>query len=219
MSRAKRIFGEGITYHVMSNCNNGEFLFAEGRHFALFLHYLRAAKQKFGFDLNAYSLLQSHIHLILTTKDHFLNLIMHWLCHSYSEQYNKLHGRKGHFWRERYKAKIVGNDLYGLGLLRYVHRNSLEAGLVKSPEEWPWSCYSHYAFGAPNDLITPLPSYLTLADDSKSRFAIYQRLVQTLFVSEEVEQQLFHSKLQSNSLRQNRIIKREFEPFLTLLKA
>lgn len=214
MSRRQRIFGEGITYHVISNCNNGEFLFRESQDFRLFIRYLEEAKDKFSFDLHSYQLMQSHVHLILKTNaPAFLNVIMHWLCHSFAKHYNKIHHRKGHFWRDRYKAKIIDNDLYGLGCLRYVHRNPLEANMVEKIEDWPWSCYPFYAFGIKNKLITPLPSYLGLAHQEKSRQLIYQKWVETPFLSKETETHLFRSKLRGNSIRQNNIIRKELKPF------
>ena len=220
MGRAQRIFGEGITYHVIANCNNGEFLFQENQDFILFLNYLRAAKNKFGFDLHGYQLLQSHIHLIIKTNEQaFLNVIMHWLCHSYAEHYNKIHGRKGHFWRNRYQAKIIGNDAYGLCCLRYLHRNVFEAGMVAQIEAWPWSCYPFYAFGTYNDLISPLPSYLGLAADNEKRRTIYRKWVETPFLSKETDRRLFQSKLRNNSRTQKMLIKTELAPFLNRLKS
>ena len=31
--------------------------------------------------------------------------------------------------------------------LRYMHRNPVVRGLVKKPEDWPWSSFRHYATG------------------------------------------------------------------------
>ena len=218
MPRRERIFGEGITYHVTSQCNNGDFLFQQTRDFVLFLNYLKKAKDKFGFDLHAYQVMQNHVHLIIKTNETaYLNVIMHWLCHSFAELYNKIYERKGHFWRDRYKAKIINNDLYGLACLRYIHRNVLEAGMVEQIENWPWNCYSHYAFGAENNLITPMPTYLGLANENKSRQEIYRKWVKTPLISKKTEGHLFESKAKSNSIRQKRIISKELKPVLAKL--
>jgi len=220
MGRPPRILGEGITYHVIGNCNNGEFLFKEAQDFALFLKLLRMSKEKFGFELNSYNLIQSHVHLILRTNSQaFLDVIMHWLCHGYAEIYNKIHKRKGHFWRDRYKAKIIDSDLYGLACLRYIHRNSLDAGIVSRVEDWPWSCYTFYVAGHENSLITPLPSYLGLAEEDHVRRKIYKKWVETPFLSKEEERKLFKSKVKNDSIRQMRILDGKLKPFLAHLQS
>jgi hypothetical protein len=32
-------------------------------------------------------------------------------------------------------------------MIRYIHRNPVEHGLVANPEQWPWSSFRHYATG------------------------------------------------------------------------
>src|SRR3989338_44080 len=178
MGRHPGILGEGITYHVMSRCHNEAFLFRGTLDFALYWRYLCEAKEKFRFDLHAFQFLQNHVHLILKTNgEFFLDTIMHWLNHSFAEHYNKQYCRKGAFWRDRYMAKIIKDDLYGLACLRYVHRNALNAGLVERPDQWPWTCYKFYADGEANPWITPLPSYLGLACDETTRREIYRHFV------------------------------------------
>ena len=214
MARTPRILGEGIVYHVINNCNNNEFLFQTEADHALFLEYLREARQKFGFDLYGYQLMQSHTHLIIKTGPCFLDEIMHWLCHGYSEHYNKVHGRRGHFWRERYKAKVILDDLYAIGCLRYVHRNILEAGVVGRIEEWPWTCYRFYTEGLENDLITPLPTYLGLGQTAEARQSIYKQWVETPFLSKIKEKHLFTSNRQRiPSLRQKQIFIKAWKQF------
>ena len=46
--------------------------------------------------------------------------------------------------RGRYKAILVDKDNYLLEVLRYIHRNPLKAGIVKTLEEFSWSSHKAY---------------------------------------------------------------------------
>jgi len=45
---------------------------------------------------------------------------------------------------ERFKSKHVDEEEYLVHLCRYIHRNPLDAGLVKSIQDWPFSNYQDW---------------------------------------------------------------------------
>ncbi len=49
------------------------------------------------------------------------------------------------FWQRRYYDRNVRDHEEFVNDLKYIHRNPLKRGLVKKPEDWPWSSYRHYA--------------------------------------------------------------------------
>ena len=48
----------------------------------------------------------------------------------YTQRFNRFHGCDGQLFRGRYKSILVDEDAYLLQLVRYIHRNPVEAGLV-----------------------------------------------------------------------------------------
>ncbi len=54
---------------------------------------------------------------------------------------NRRHHRNEHLFQGRFKGILVDKDAYLLDLSRYVVLNPVRAGLVRSPEKWPWSSY------------------------------------------------------------------------------
>src|SRR5205807_2136272 len=50
------------------------------------------------------------------------------------------------FWQARFYDFNVWTAKKRNEKLRYMHRNPVKRGLVKSPEEWRWSSFRHYAF-------------------------------------------------------------------------
>ncbi|MDY7037315.1 MAG: helix-turn-helix domain-containing protein, partial [Thermodesulfobacteriota bacterium] len=58
------------------------------------------------------------------------------------------HGYDGQLFRGRYKSIVVEEDSYVLDLVRYIHRNPLEAGLVDNLQKYPWSSHKAYLSNA-----------------------------------------------------------------------
>jgi putative transposase len=51
------------------------------------------------------------------------------------------------FWQARYYDFNVWSERKVVGKLKYIHRNPVERGLVKRPEDWAWSSFRHYLNG------------------------------------------------------------------------
>ncbi len=62
----------------------------------------------------------------------------------YAQYYNRVTKRVGHVFGERFNNKIVKCNIYGKWLSRYIHRQALVAGLVRDPQDYPWSSYRIY---------------------------------------------------------------------------
>ncbi|GAB6057671.1 hypothetical protein JCM31598_07880 [Desulfonatronum parangueonense] len=57
----------------------------------------------------------------------------------FTRYFNKIRGRKGFFWGERFKSLIVQEGASLVNLLAYVDLNPVRAGLVHKPEDYRWS--------------------------------------------------------------------------------
>jgi putative transposase len=69
---------------------------------------------------------------------------------------------------------------HSLTVLRYGDLNPVRAGLVRSPKDYAWSSYRHYAFGEPNPLIDDEPEYLALGRTPAERRIAYRNLFDVL---------------------------------------
>ena len=70
-----------------------------------------------------------------------------------------------------------------LAVMRYGDLNPVRAGMVRSPREYEWSSYRHYAYGDRNDLIEDEPEYLALGRTSRKRQEAYRHLFATPLAS------------------------------------
>jgi putative transposase len=50
------------------------------------------------------------------------------------------------FWQARFYDFNVWSAKKRIEKLRYLHRNPVERGLVRCPEDWQWSSFRHYAY-------------------------------------------------------------------------
>lgn len=199
MPRKPRVLGDGCCYHVILRCNNHERLLM-GKEFSNFLHLLKKYKNKFALRIYDYVLMQSHVHLLLSTHDgHPLNVAMHGLCLAFSKQYNWRNERAGHFWRDRYWCRVVRDDRYAIACMRYFARNPVKAGIVTEARQWSWSGYHFYAGLNDSGLVEPHPSYLMMGSTAAERQKNYRSLIR--MPAHPKEECLFGDRCQHASQR------------------
>jgi len=213
MPRPARILGDDLHYHVILRCNNGEYLLKNEDDFQQFLSLLAEDQKRLSFKLYNYTLMHSHIHLMMSTHEgHFINEIMHDFCLRYARDFNKRNNRSGHLWKNRYRCKLILNDLHALACLRYQHLNPVKANIVSNLNEWTWSGYSYYAYGVSSPILTEHPTYIGLADSSSLRRIFYQKFLERPL--SPMELQLFEKRNHAGSKRVQVAIQKLMIPLL-----
>jgi REP element-mobilizing transposase RayT len=139
MARPLRLEYPGAVYHVMARGNERRAVFLEDTDRELYLERLERYQKRFGFRVYAYCLMTNHIHLAVETGKVRLSRIMLGLQGSYTQAFNRRHGRVGHLFQGRYKSLVVQKDPYLLALVRYIHENPVLAGIVREPPDYRWS--------------------------------------------------------------------------------
>jgi putative transposase len=79
----------------------------------------------------------NHYHLLVKTPEANLGRAMRHINGLYTQRYNRLKNTDGPPFRGRYKVICVEEDSYQLQLSRYIHRNPVEAKLVKLLDDYP----------------------------------------------------------------------------------
>ena len=92
--------------------------------------------------------MSNHYHLLVHTPEGNLTRCMRHLGGVYTQRFNRRHGHDGPLFRGRYKAVLVEEEEYLLGLVRYIHHNPLKAGVVEDLRNYPWSSHHGYLSGA-----------------------------------------------------------------------
>ena len=141
MARPLRIQIENGLYHVTSRGNEKAQIFLEDMDRHVFLKYLSEVAERYTWIVYAYCLMGNHYHLLVRTPEANISRGMRQLNGVYAQYFNKHHGRVGHLFQGRFKIVLIRDENQLLTAARYVVLNPIRAGLVTSPDMWPWSSY------------------------------------------------------------------------------
>lgn len=175
--KRERINFKGATYHITMRCNNQEELIRNAHDFEKYKLMLKINKEKFGFLLHNYVIMNTHLHFIMRlelTLD--ISKIMQAINRQYARWYNEHYKRKGHFWEDRFYAELIKDDFQLLAVMRYIDLNPIRAGLCKMPTEWRHSGACFYLKGVEDDLIDIPETYESLGSDPESRQVAYSNI-------------------------------------------
>ncbi|MGQ9611046.1 MAG: transposase [bacterium] len=111
------------------------------------LYYYAGTK----YTLWAYVIMPNHVHVLLTSHVSLetrpdkknnrgtLSIILHGMRGYTAYKANRILGRTGKFWQEEAYDHLVRDNKEFQKILYYIENNPVQAGLVKSPEEWKFS--------------------------------------------------------------------------------
>jgi len=148
MSRPLRIQYPDAWYHIMNRGRRGEEIFAGKSDYTAFIDILKELAENYNIKITAYSLLSNHYHLLAQTPDANISRAMRHLNGVYTQRFNRIHHCYGQLFRGRYKSILVEGDPYLVELVRYIHRNPIEAGLVENLQKYTWSSHKGYLSSA-----------------------------------------------------------------------
>ena len=158
MARHLRVGYSGAIYHVTCRMIGDRRLeqsrlFMDDDDRKRFLDRLAERVEQFSIRLYQFVLMANHFHLVFETPEANCSEFMQSVLTAYTVYYNLRHGRHGHVFDGRFKAKLVEGDAYLLALTRYVHLNPVKvdrmktkpmAEKVKYLREYRWSSYPSY---------------------------------------------------------------------------
>ena len=148
MTRKRREWYKGASYHVMGRGNRRCPIFEGMDDYYIFMKILEQTKKQYPFTLHSFCLMTNHFHLELTTADTEIWNIMHMLLGNYAKTFNRVHKQKGHLFESRYMSPMIRDERYFLEVSRYIHLNPVKAGIVRNPIDYPYSSYKYYISGA-----------------------------------------------------------------------
>jgi len=187
MTRPLRILYPGAVYHVMNRGLARQPIFRTAADREAFLATVAEAHAFWGIEVAAYCLMDTHYHLVLRTPETTLPRVMRHVNGIYTQRFNRAHRRDGPLFRGRYRALCIDADAYLGAVVRYVHRNPVEAKLVRGPGAFRWSshrAYLHPRRRPPWLRVEPLLSALggprgfhayVLAGNDATLDAVYQK--------------------------------------------
>lgn len=157
MARIARVVAPGFPHHVTQRGNRRQQTFFTNDDYQSYLELMSEWCMKFGVETLAYCLMPNHVHLIAVpeTKEGLKSAIGE-AHRRYTRRINFRKGWRGHLWQGRFSSFIM-EEKYLLACTKYVELNPVRAGLVKKPEEWPWSSAVSHLQGKDDVLVKVSP--------------------------------------------------------------
>ena len=138
-------FTQGEYYHIYNRGCGREIIFRESENYSYLLRLVQKKLPQFQVAFIAYCLMPNHYHFILRQDtDISVGNFVKNIFNSYSKAFNKRYKRSVTLFEGPFQARHINKQEYLIHLCRYIHRNPVDAGLVKSPEEWPFSDYCNW---------------------------------------------------------------------------
>lgn len=189
MPRRPRMYLPEIPAHVVQRGNNREPCFFSDDDYRYYLDRLGQTLKRYRVRLHAYVLMTNHVHLLMTPADEQgISNLMSVLGKYYVMYINHTYRRSGTLWEGRHKSSLVNAEEYLLRCYRYIELNPVRAGVVASPENYPWSSYCHHAWGKHNDHIDDHDLYFRLGHTTAERQYAYRELFRVDLSERDVHQ-------------------------------
>ena len=135
MPRQKRLNLPGTVFHVIGRGIERRSIFVDQEDYGDFLRRLGSGLEKTKSRCYAWALMPNHFHLLVRCLELPLSELMRRIMGSYAGYFNRRHRQAGHLFQNRYKSILCQEEVCFLELFRYIHLNSVRAGMVQSMGE------------------------------------------------------------------------------------
>jgi putative transposase len=141
LPRGARVDAPGTIHHVWSRgVERGVIFGDDGDRFDL-RDRMASIAPECGASVPAWAFLGNHFHLVVRTGPVRISTLMRRVLTGYALRFNQRHARSGYVFQGRFGSRIVGDSTGLMTIIRYVHRNPVEAGIVRDLdglEDYRW---------------------------------------------------------------------------------
>ena len=146
MPRKNLIRTSKIPYHVTARSNNKEYFYVDlNTLWEIFIVSMAEAELKFHCKLHAFVLMSNHYHLLISTPNANLDLVMNYLQREIARKANRKSTRINHFFGGPYNWSLISEEAYYWNTLKYIFRNPIRAGLCSNVIEYKYSSLNNSA--------------------------------------------------------------------------
>ena len=157
----KRYYGNGHLHFITASCYRREPLLGSSPRRDMFLRVLEQVRRRYRFVVVGYVVMAEHFHLLITEPEKGnpsvviqalkLGVVRRLFFASPKNRARSLSLFAGNaplrLWQHRFYDFDVWSERKRVEKLRYMHRNPVKRGLVRTPEDWLWSSFRHHLTG------------------------------------------------------------------------
>jgi putative transposase len=186
MSKREVVFLPDQYYHIYNRGANRDLIFRCDDNYLFLLKRIKQYVAEYEIAMISYCLMPNHYHFVLRQgSEKQISAFIQAVFNSYTKAFNKMYERTGTLFEERFRAIAIERFDYLLHLCRYVHRNPLEAGLVKHPGQWQFSNYLEWIGQRKGTLVDKEFVHENFPDPSE-----YEEFVMTYIPPEKINKSL-----------------------------
>jgi putative transposase len=151
MPRLARIIVPDCPHHVTQRGNNRQDVFFTDDDRRAYLELLREHCAAAGVTILGYCLMTNHVHLLAVPSDEAaLARALGRTHYRYTQYVNRLHGRCGHLWQNRFFSCPL-DPAHTWAALAYAERNPVRARVVRRAWTYAWSSAAAHVGERPDD--------------------------------------------------------------------
>jgi putative transposase len=135
MPRLPRLHVPGSFYHVILRGNHRENLFSSTDDRLRLNAIVAEATKKYSAQIHAFCWMTNHLHALMRIGEIKVGKVVQRIAMRYSRYRHKQLRTTGHLFERRYHSFLVDADAYFTSLLRYIHRNPIEARMATTLDE------------------------------------------------------------------------------------
>jgi putative transposase len=162
MPRRLRIATGGLVYHVLNRAVGRQTIFKRESDYEAFVRVIERTHDLLPTRIAALCLMPNHWHLVVWPRqDGELSEFMRVLTVTHTQRWHANHhsAGTGPLYQGRFKSCPVQDDGHFLTVCRYVERNPVRAGLVRSARNWKWTSAAMRALAEPPRWLLPLDGW------------------------------------------------------------
>ncbi len=160
MARIPRIVLPGLPHHVTQRGNRRQNTFFQNSDYERYLEILKAKSFEKDLKVIGYCLMPNHVHLIVVpSSDKCLAQVMGEVHREYTWEINRRMGWRGFLWQGRFFSCAM-DPVYFFRGMSYVELNPVRGGIVRNPEDYPWSSARTHLLGGSDPFLNLKEEFL-----------------------------------------------------------
>jgi putative transposase len=165
MARFARLVVPEYPHHITQRGVRSMDVFADDHDRLTYLQIMAEESAAAGITFLAWCLMSNHVHLIaVPEKEDSLARAVGEAHRRYTRMKNFREGVRGYLFQGRFGSCVLDQH-HLLAAARYVERNSVAAGMVSSPVDYPWSSARYHCGISDQDPLIKAPLLPTLVDN------------------------------------------------------
>jgi putative transposase len=140
-----QILASSRTFFVTTKTSLGRALLQSERNAMLLVDVMRSCVEAKRFQIHDFVVMPNHLHLLITVgSDTTIEKAVQWIKGGFSYRLKRETGYAGEVWQQGFSEVRVKDSESDLRHREYIAQNPVKAGLVDSPEKFPF-CYRQLA--------------------------------------------------------------------------